>query len=231
MNKKIFLILFILSVTGVFADIILHERWFGYIFKPLIMISLGGMFLAETGKIESKTKILAIWAFLFSWGGDVLLMFTGKNQLFFMAGLGSFLISQISYIFLFQHSNKIAGIQSWSFLKQHPLWLFLYFLYGNLIYFLLFPNLDVVLKVAVLIYMVALLGMSVMALNRKGTKPVKSFWFVFIGSLLFVISDSVIAINKFLQPVLFDGLIVMSTYMAAQFLIVKGLIFQFTKKG
>lgn len=231
MNKKIFFFLFILSVTGVFSGIILHERWFDYIFKPLIMISLGGMFFAETAGSNTRTKVFAGWAFLFSLLGDTFLMFTGKNQLFFMAGLGSFLISQIGYIFLFQHSNKIAGIQSWSFLKQHPLWLFLCFLYGILIYYLLFPNLDVVLKVAVLIYMVALLGMSVMALNRKGTKPVKSFWFVFIGSLLFVISDSVIAINKFLQPVLFDGLIVMSTYMAAQFLIVKGLIFQFTKKG
>jgi uncharacterized membrane protein YhhN len=79
--------------------------------------------------------------------------------------------------------------------------------------------------------MVALLGMSVMALNRKEIKPVKSFHFVFLGSLLFVISDSVIAINKFFQPIPFDGIIVMSTYMAAQFLIVKGLILQFTKKG
>jgi len=231
MKKKVFFFLFILSVTGVFTGIIFHEKWFDFIFKPLIMISLGGMFYTETTGISVKTKVLAGWAFLFSLLGDTFLMFAGKNQLFFMAGLGSFLVSQIGYISLFQHSNKIAGIQSWLFLKKHPGWLFLYFLYGNLIYFLLFPNLDLVLKVAVFVYMVALLGMSVMALNRKGTKPVKSFQFVFIGSLLFVISDSVIAINKFLQPVPFDGLIVMSTYMAAQFLIVQGLIFQFTKKG
>lgn len=231
MNKKVFFFLFILSVTGVFAGIVLQEKWLDYIFKPLIMISLGGMFFTETTDISVRTKVFAGWAFLFSLLGDTFLMFTGKNQLFFMAGLGSFLISQIGYIFLFQHSNKIAGIQSWSFLKQHPLWLFLYFLYGNLIYFLLFPNLESTLKVAVFVYMTALLGMSVMALNRKEIKPVKSFWFVFIGSLLFVISDSVIAINKFLQPVPFDGQIVMSTYMAAQFLIVKGLILQFTNKG
>lgn len=231
MNKKVFFFLFILSVTGVFAGIVLQEKWLDYIFKPLIMISLGGMFFTETTDISVRTKVFAGWAFLFSLLGDTFLMFTGKNQLFFIAGLGSFLISQIGYIFLFQHSNKIAGIQSWSFLKQHPVWLLLYFLYGTLIYCLLFPNLDSVLKVAVFVYMTALLGMSVMALNRKEIKPVKSFWFVFIGSLLFVISDSVIAINKFLQPVPFDGQIVMSTYMAAQFLIVKGLILQFTKKG
>ena len=231
MNKKVFFFLFILSVTGVFAGIIFHEKWFDYIFKPLIMISLGGMFFSETVGTSVRTKVFAGWAFLFSLLGDTFLMFTGKNQLFFMAGLGSFLISQIGYIFLLQYSNKIAGIQSCSFLKQQPLWLLLYFLYGTLIYCLLFPNLDLVLKVAVFIYMVALLGMSVMALNRKGTKPEKSFYLVFIGSLLFVISDSVIAINKFLQPIPFDGIIVMSTYMAAQFLIVKGLILQFTKKG
>lgn len=231
MNKKVFFFLFILSVTGVFGGIVLHEKWFEYLFKPLIMISLAGMFFTETTGTSVRTKVLAGWAFLFSLLGDTFLMFAGKNQLFFMAGLGSFLIAQIGYIFLFQHSNKIAGIQSWLYLKQHQGWLFLYFLYGNLVYFLIFPNLDSILKVAVFIYMVALLGMSAMALNRKGTKPAKSFRFVFIGSLLFVVSDSLIAIDKFLQPVPFDGLIVMSTYMAAQFLIVKGLILQFTKKG
>lgn len=229
MNKKVFFFLFILSVTGVFTGIILYEKWFDFIFKPLIMISLGGMFFAESAGV--RTKVFAGWAFLFSLLGDTFLMFAGKNQLFFMAGLGSFLVSQIGYIFLFQHSNKIAEIQSCLYLKKHPGWLFLYFVYGTSIYFLLFSNLDVVLKVAVFIYMVALLGMSVMALDRKGVIPEKSFQFVFIGSLLFVISDSAIAINKFLQPIPFDGIIVMSTYMAAQFLIVRGLILQFTKKG
>lgn len=231
MNKKVFFFLFILSVTGVFAGIILHEKWFEYVFKPLIMISLGGLFFTETAGVSVRIKVFAGWAFLFSLLGDTFLMFTGKNQLFFMAGLGSFLVSQIGYIFLFQHSNKIEGIQSWLFLKKHQSRLFLYFVYGTLIYCFLFPNLDPVLKVAVFIYMVALLGMSVMALNRKGTKPVKSFQFVFIGSLLFVISDSVIAINKFLVSVPNNDFIVMSTYMAAQFLIVRGLILQFTKKG
>lgn len=231
MNKKVFFFLFILSVTGVLAGIILHEKWFEYVFKPLIMISLGGLFFTETAGVSVRIKVFAGWAFLFSLLGDTFLMFTGKNQLFFMAGLGSFLVSQIGYIFLFQHSNKIEGIQSWLFLKKHQSRLFLYFVYGTLIYCLLFPNLDPVLKVAVFIYMVALLGMSVMALNRKGTKPVKSFQFVFIGSLLFVISDSVIAINKFLVSVPNNDFIVMSTYMAAQFLIVRGLILQFTKKG
>ena len=52
MNKKVFFFLFILSVTGVFAGIIFHEKWFDFIFKPLIMISLGGMFFSETTGIK-----------------------------------------------------------------------------------------------------------------------------------------------------------------------------------
>jgi hypothetical protein len=39
-----------------------------------------------------------------------------------------------------------------------------------------------------------------------------------------MISDSTIAINKFLQPIPQSGLLIMSTYMAAQWLIVEGLI-------
>jgi uncharacterized membrane protein YhhN len=75
--------------------------------------------------------------------------------------------------------------------------------------------------------MLALLGMSAMALNRFKTVPSKSFYFVFIGSVLFVISDSIIAIDKFLVSVPNDRLLIMATYIAAQFLIMKGLLKQF----
>jgi hypothetical protein len=39
-----------------------------------------------------------------------------------------------------------------------------------------------------------------------------------------MLSDSVLAINKFLQPVANAGLIVIATYMAALYFIVQGVI-------
>ena len=71
------------------------------------------------------------------------------------------------------------------------------------------------------------MAMSAMALNRYKTVPKTSFSFVFLGSVLFVISDTFIALHKFLMPIPGERLIVMPTYMAAQFLIMWGILKQF----
>jgi uncharacterized membrane protein YhhN len=229
MKSKIFLFLFAIAVIGVFLGITLHEKWLDYIFKPLIMISLGGHFLMNATKFESKIKIFAVWAILFSLFGDTLLMFTGIGPNFFIFGLGSFLVAQIGYIFLFQRLNQAEGVKP--YLATKPLWLLLYIAYGSVFYILLFPNLDPMMKIAVFIYMSALLGMSVMALNRKGVQPKISFNLVLAGSLLFMVSDTLIALNKFLTPIPSDRFWVMSTYMAAQFLIVTGILKQLDKQS
>jgi len=71
--------------------------------------------------------------------------------------------------------------------------------------------------------------MSAMALNRYKAVSFKSFYIVFSGSLLFVISDTLIALDKFLMPIPNDRIFVMSTYIVAQFLIMKGILKQFDR--
>jgi uncharacterized membrane protein YhhN len=228
MKSKIFLFLFAIAVIGVFSGIALHENRLDYIFKPLIMISLGGHFLMNSAKFDSKIRLFAVLAILFSLFGDTFLMFAGDGPNFFIFGLGSFLVAQIGYIFLFRRLNEVEGLKP--YLATKPLWLLPYIVYGAVIYFLLFPNLDQVLKIAVFIYMSALLAMSVMALNRKGIQPDISFKLVFTGSLLFMFSDTLIALDKFLTPIPSDRFWVMSTYMAAQYLIVTGVLKQLEKQ-
>jgi uncharacterized membrane protein YhhN len=75
--------------------------------------------------------------------------------------------------------------------------------------------------------MLAIMGMSAMALNRFRAVNQLSFSMVFAGSVLFVISDTLIALDKFLTPIQNDRLLIMPTYMAAQFLIMKGILKQF----
>jgi len=77
--------------------------------------------------------------------------------------------------------------------------------------------------------MTALLGMSAMALNRFKAVNSVSFFLVFTGSVLFVISDSLIAIDKFLNSIPHDRFWVMSTYISAQLLIMMGILKQFEK--
>jgi len=225
MKKSIFTLLFIVSVVGVFAGIVLHVKWLDYVSKPLIMISIGGHFLLNSKNIDKNIVRFAMFAFLFSLFGDSFLMFTDNGMLYFIFGLASFFIAQISYIFLFRQTIKIADGEP--FLRKNSLYLNGYIMYGFVIYILLFNHLDIVLKIVVFIYMLALLGMSTMALNRFKTVSSQSFFFVLYGSILFVISDTLIALDKFLMPIPNDRLFVMSTYMAAQFLIMKGILKQF----
>jgi uncharacterized membrane protein YhhN len=54
--------------------------------------------------------------------------------------------------------------------------------------------------------------------------------FYAVTGVLFIISDSVLAVNKFVNPVLLSTLIIMGTYIAAQWLITAGYIRQFTRR-
>ena len=66
-----------------------------------------------------------------------------------------------------------------------------------------------------------------MALNRFGNGHPISFSLVFTGSLLFVFSDTMIAVNRFLTPIPYEGILIMTTYISAQYLIMRGLLKQY----
>ena len=225
MKKSLFTIVFALSILGVFCGIFLHIKWFDYFFKPLIMFSVGGYFLLNSNNIQKNVVRIATFAFLFSWFGDIFLMFASDGNIYFMVGLACFLIAQIFYITLFRKTIKLSGREP--FLRRNKIYLIAYILYGATIYYLLFNHLDIVLKIAVFMYMSAILGMSAMALNRYKTVSIISFSTVFFGSVLFVISDSLIAIDKFYIIIPNDRIFVMSTYIAAQYLIMRGVLKQF----
>ena len=225
MKNILFTFLFLVSIIGVFTGILIQNKILDYLFKPLIMISIGGYFLLNSGKLNKSVVRFAMIAFLFSLLGDSFLMIANGGNGYFIFGLASFLIAQIFYIFLFQKTIQLSGKEA--FLTKNPIYLIPYFLYGAIVYSLLFVHLDFVLKIAVFIYITAILGMSAMALNRFKTVSLKSFYFVFSGSVLFLISDTLIAFDKFVTPVPNDRIFVMSTYIAAQFLIMKGLLKQF----
>jgi uncharacterized membrane protein YhhN len=222
MKKSLFTFLFTLSIVGVFTGILLHVKWLDYLCKPLIMISIGGYFLLNSKTLDKSIVRVAMFAFLFSLFGDSFLMFTNQSMVYFMLGLASFLIAQIFYILLFRQSIRLSGKEP--FLSNNRIYLIAYVLCGATIYSLLFNHLDFVLKIAVFIYMTAILSMSAMALNRYKTVSLSSFSFVFFGSILFVISDTLIAFDKFYIAIPNDRIFVMSTYIAAQYLIMRGIL-------
>jgi uncharacterized membrane protein YhhN len=80
--------------------------------------------------------------------------------------------------------------------------------------------------IPVVIYMLTILTMAVTATLRKGNVSNLSFNFVLIGVFLFLLSDSILAINKFYHEVPYEHLLIMSTYAFAQYCIVMGIIKQ-----
>jgi len=223
--KKILLhLIFLLIVTGDLIGEYLQNSQIDHIFKPFLLIWIGGYFLIYARNIDRKVVQLATLGFLFSWGGDLFMMFAAEF-VYFVLGILFFLIAQVLYIFLFLRTINLSGKKP--FLKKKPIWLIPYIAFGLIIYIILFPQLNIVLRIAIFIYIIAILTMSVMALNRYGNGHPISFSLVFAGSVFFVISDSMIAINRFLVSIPYEGIFIMTTYIAAQYLIMRGILKQY----
>ena len=185
--------------------------------KPLL-IPLLALLLFSFQPIASGKNLL-LFGLFFSWMGDVFLMFDYKNPLFFIVGLGCFLITHILYIIFFLQI-KSAYI---SILKKQPWLALLVMAYGLALVWFLYPNLKD-LKVPVIIYAVVICAMLLCSLhiflkvNRKAAR------YYVAGAAAFVLSDSLLAINKFYQPFAYAGVLIMVTYCAAQYFIVSGFI-------
>jgi uncharacterized membrane protein YhhN len=213
----IFAVIVIIELTGRLMDNIQME----YFVKPLIMIWMAVYFLLYKKKSSFTVPVLV--AFFFSWMGDNFLMLSGKNELFFFAGVGGFFFAQLSYIYTFTKFSEKGGRGK---LQKNP-WLSLLFLaYVAGMLALLFPGLEGLMKPIISIYALSLILMSMMALNRSGRVGAMSFKLVFFGSILFLISDSMIAFNKFHNEIPLAGFLIMITYIAAQYLIMRGLILE-----
>lgn len=213
----IFLVIVIIELAGRFTDNINLE----YPVKPLIMIWMAVYFLLFRKKKSFTIPVLV--AFFFSWVGDNFLMFSGKNELFFYAGVGGFFFAQLAYIYIY---TRYSEQKRKGYLQKHPWIILLFLLYIGVIYFILLPGLEGIMKPVILVYALSLMAMSMMALNRRKRVNPSSFRYVFVGSLLFMLSDSMIAINKFTTEIPMAGFWIMISYILAQYLIMRGLVLE-----
>jgi len=194
-------------------------------FKPLIMIGLMMYYWMQS----PKPSMLFIAALIFCWLGDVLLIFQADNELFFIGGLVGFLIGHVLYIFCYRqfqfapNDKELLGSQKARFA-------FPFILAGTGLVVILYPSLGN-LKIPVMIYALAITLMVLNALFRYGRTTKKSFVLIFLGAIMFMISDSLLAINKFKSPFEGAGALIMLTYCVAQLLIVEGAIRHETVKS
>lgn len=184
--------------------------------KPALMLILIFYFLINARKLISA-KFLIISALFFSWLGDVLLFLDKIYKSYFIYGLTAFLAAHIFYIFYFWRMRKINKTA-----KLPNALIFVGIAAYSLIFFaFLSPNAKNLL-VPLGIYGLAIsvmLGMSLTAFDFKKNKFGK---LCVIGTLLFVLSDSILAINRFVSPFKYAMVFIMLTYAVAQLLITEG---------
>ncbi len=153
-------------------------------------------------------------ALVLSWFGDLFLM---GDQSFFIPGLFAFLCAHISYILLFYRIKPTSTLEKGPFIVGIIL---------TLVYFIFFYQVILVktgsLFPAVLIYALVILVMWLVASHRAFRLKQQNIW-LWTGALLFVVSDSLLGYNKFVQFVPVINGLVMLTYGLAQYGLFRGI--------
>lgn len=217
--KRFFLILFALATAGELLAMLRPDLppALHYASKPLLLLSLGLYYrLAAPRPAPAVLAALAL-----SWLGDVLLLFqSDARPLFFIGGLLSFLAAHLGYLLAYRgHQGPGPGLST----GRRLLLALPVLAAGALLLTTLYPHLGP-LRLPVLLYAAVLVLMVLGALYRYGRTSAGSFAWVAAGAALFMLSDSLLALNKFLQPLPLAGFWIMLTYCAAQYGIVRGLL-------
>lgn len=200
----IYILLRQLQVDGIFPVVI-------KVIPILILFSFALNIKAETQRMD---KLFLILALLFSLIGDAVLSLKAS---WFIFGLAAFLVAHLFYIPLF--------CRHFSFQSSKLLIPIAVLLYAGSMGWIL-KDINPKLLVPVYGYLSVISVMVITSIfNRFHSKT------LIVGTLLFMISDSLIAVNKFLAPVPLSGLFIMSTYYTAQFLITNTFVSELNKGG
>jgi len=177
-----------------------------YIFKPLTMVFIILIALLAKEPPSRKYKFAIIAGLLFSLAGDIFLMLPID---LFIVGLLSFLVAQLIYTYAF-HSGRPWRF---NFLAMLP-----FIVYGIIIYWILLPGLNG-MEIPVAVYVIVILTMAWQAWDQWDDVRARWALLALIGAVLFVISDSVLALNKFGEPFAAARALTLITYFSAQWLI------------
>lgn len=158
-------------------------------------------------------------ALFFGFLGDVFLLVPERSWSF-VSGLISFAIGHICYITsVFSHLS--LATPGWLL----PLVAVVYLSGMARMFAVLWPRMPKIMFIPCLLYMLIISSMSLCMLAFALSYRTPAAWGAYVGSLLFIASDSVLAMVTFKRRIPFRHVIVMSTYIIAQTLLAIGLAF------
>lgn len=206
------MLIVVLSILALISGSLhIRAEYFGpqkhiYLFKPLTMVCIILLALLIDPPISDTYKIIILIGLVFSMGGDVFLMLPQDR---FVPGLVSFLIAHLFYIVAFANDGELP-IVLW---VTVPLLIF-----GGGMIAILLPTLGD-MKIPVMAYMLVILTMGWMAIGRWVDTEQPGSFLAATGATLFMISDAVLAYNRFKKPFHLARLLTLGTYFSAQWLI------------
>jgi uncharacterized membrane protein YhhN len=210
---KSYIVLSILYLLIVF----LGQEQIAWFIKPfLIPFLLLGVSLYNY--FPSKKLLLA--ALTFSWIGDIILLFTDRGEIYFVFGLIAFLISHVVYIITFSKQLKIRNRKNKAVFWIGVTAIIVYLLTMLAI---LLPSLGD-LKIPVFVYALVISTMLLFAFKGFLIWKEPANWYILLGAIIFVSSDSILAFDKFYVQIMHGSFLIMVTYLLAQYLIVKGIL-------
>lgn len=198
--------------------------------KPLLMPVLLILFLMNSKKNFFLERVCLSIALAFSCLGDILFIEHRKDL--FLYGVSVYFFVHLCYIvtFVLQIKQLIKEHLPFSsmIITSIPFWLYLiYFL--SILYPKLTDNSEETknLLIPIVIYGFVIISMGYVSYLRGRKMP--GFWSVFLGALFFILSDSLLAYNRFVSRIPVPGLPIMFTYGVGQYLIIIGSL-QVAKK-
>lgn len=196
----------IIVISLIIASIVskYYFRKYYYVLKLLPMAAMIMLPFYRGADLDSVFSILILAGLIFSFIGDVLLLIPEKH---FKNGLIAFLTAHLFYSYSFFSISTAVRYEAFV----------LFAVYAYFIYKYLKDSLGKQ-RVPVIIYIAVISIMGGLGLNQFVNSNYAYSFQIFIASILFIISDSVLAINKFKKSFRASEFIILSTYYTSQLL-------------
>lgn len=204
------------NLTGLRARLAAcRYRYSKFLLMPLLIFFY---LLASVSRFPVQTapaaSVLVLIALFCGWVGDTALELGDRS---FLIGVGAFLVGHVFYMIRFAQPVDFSSLSPLTFLILIPIALYLVFALKNIL-----PAKSArKLLPALILYLLTLIGLGCFAFFRYECAPAPSFIITLIGAISFIASDTILAFHLFLSR---SGVLVMPTYVLAQFLITLGML-------
>jgi uncharacterized membrane protein YhhN len=204
MRGWLFLMAGLASAVWVAAPVSALPRWQGFPNTPLTTLLFLAAAMAGGRGVLASYKISIVAGLAFSAAGDAFLMPVRDH---FVAGLASFLVAHVCYVWAFTRDSRLAA-RRWPFVAWSG--------WGLLLVLRLWAGVAGPLRLPIVLYAAALTTMAAQAASRAVSRRELSALLAALGASFFVVSDSVLAYQRFSHPVRLGHSIVLGTYFVAQ---------------